>query len=147
MYARILVPTDGTELSIKAVVEAARLASRLGSKLLLLHVRSPIDARHHPEGGALTHLPPEVIQAEIEDDERHVLDAAVRTAAESGVAAEVAFTAAYKPAEAINRVCREQGCDLIVMASHGRGRLAELVVGGTTHKVLTNAPVPVLVVH
>ena len=147
MYAHLLVPTDGTELSNKAVKEAARLAKMAGSRLLILHVRSPIDMPHHVEGGALTRMPNESVMAEIESEERTQLDAAIKIADAEGVQAETAFTAGYAPSESIIRIAAEQQCDAIVMASHGRSSLAALVLGSETHKVLTQTKIPVLVVR
>jgi nucleotide-binding universal stress UspA family protein len=113
----------------------------------VLHVRSPIESPHHTEGGALTHLGGKVIMQETEDEERKLLDAAVKLAAADGAAAEVAFVAGYAPYDAIIRIAREQHCDLIVMASHGRRGLSGLIIGSETHKVLTHTTIPVLVVR
>lgn len=148
MFKHILVPTDGSGFSNKAVSAAARLARSLQAKLLLLHVRSPIETPHHVEGGALSHLGGKkaAIQ-EIEDEERKLLDAALTIAAADGVKAETAFVAGYSPYDAIIRIAREQHCDLIVMASHGRGGISGLLLGSETQKVLTHTTIPVLIVR
>ena len=70
MFKHILVPTDGSDFSNKAVATAARLAQSLRAKLLLLHVRSPLESPHHVEGGALSNLGGKVVMQEIEDEER-----------------------------------------------------------------------------
>ncbi|HEY5290862.1 MAG TPA: universal stress protein [Burkholderiales bacterium] len=147
MFQNILVPTDGSEFSNKAVSTAARLAHLLHAKLLVLHVRSPIESPHHVEGGALTHLGGEIVMEEIEDEERKLLDAALAIAAADGTAAERAFVAGYSTYDAIIRIAREQHCDLIVMASHGRRGLSGLLIGSETQKVLTHTTIPVLVVR
>ena len=145
MFNHILVPTDGSGFSNRAVATAARLAQSLNARLLVLHVRSPIDSPHHVEGGALSKLGGKVVMQEIEDEERKLLDAALEIAATGGVIAEKAFVAGYSPYDAIIRIAREQQCDLIVMASHGRRGLSALVIGSETHKVLVHSKIPVLV--
>jgi nucleotide-binding universal stress UspA family protein len=147
MYQNILVPTDGSAFSNKAVATAARLAKDLRAKLLVLHVRSPIESPHHVEGGALSSLGGKVLMQETEDEERKLLDAALETAASNGIAAETAFVAGYQPYDAIIRIAREQHCDLIVMASHGRRGLSGFLIGSETQKVLTHTAIPVLVVR
>lgn len=147
MFKHILVPTDGSGFSNKAVAAGARLAQALRAKLLLLHVRSPIESPHHVEGGALSNLGEKVLVQEIEDEERKLLDAALAIAAADGMKAETAFIAGYSPYEAIIRIAREQQCDLIVMASHGRRGISGFLIGSETQKVLTHTTIPVLIVR
>ncbi len=147
MFEYILVPTDGSDFSNKAVSTAARLAHSLHAKLLLLHVRSPIESPHHVEGGALTHLGGKIVMQEIENEERNLLDAAVAIAAAAGTAAETAFVAGYSTYDAIIRIAQEQHCDLIVMASHGRRGLSSLLIGSETQEVLSHTTIPVLIVR
>ena len=147
MFKHILVPTDGSGFSNKAVAAAAQLAHALRAKLLLLHVRSPIESPHHVEGGALSHLGGKVMMQEIEDEERKLLDAALAIAAADGMKAETAFVAGYSPYDAIIRIAREEQCYLIVMASHGRRGISGFLIGSETQKVLTHTTIPVLIVR
>ncbi len=147
MFKNILVPTDGSVFSNKAVATAAQLAQSLRAKLLVLHVRSPIETPHHVEGGALSNLGGKMVMQEIEDEERKLLDSAAEIAAAHGMQAETAFVAGYSAYDAIIRVAREQHCDLIVMASHGRRGISGLLLGSETQKVLTHTTVPVLIVR
>lgn len=147
MFKHILVPTDGSGFSNKAVAAAAQLAHALRAKLLLLHVRSPIESPHHIEGGALSNLGGKVMMEEIEDEERKLLDAALAIAAAAGTKAETAFVAGYSTYDAIIRIAGEQQCDLIVMASHGRRGIAGFLIGSETQKVLTHTTIPVLIVR
>jgi|ERR1017187_6959895 nucleotide-binding universal stress UspA family protein len=147
MFQNILVPTDGSDISNKAVSTAARLAHSLHAKLLVLHVRSPIESPHHVEGGALTQLGGNIAVQEIEGEERKLLDAALKIAAADGTAAETAFVAGYSTYDAIIRIAREQHCDLIVMASHDHRGLSDFLIGSETQKVLTHTTIPVLVVR
>lgn len=147
MFKKILVPTDGSAFSNQAVTTAARLAQSLGAKLLVLHVRSPLESPHHVEGGALSSLGGNAVMREIEDEERKLLDAALALAAADGTTAETAFIAGYSPSDAIIRIAREQGCDLIVMASHGRRGITGLLLGSETQKVLSRTAIPVMIVR
>jgi nucleotide-binding universal stress UspA family protein len=147
MFQNILVPTDGSDFSNKAISTAARLAHSLQAKLLLLHVRSPIETPHHVEGGALKHLGGKIIMREIEDEERKLLDAAVKIAAADGTAAKTAFITGYSICDAIVRIAREQHCDLIVMTSHHRHGLSSFLVESETQQVLTGTTIPVLVIR
>jgi nucleotide-binding universal stress UspA family protein len=147
MFQHILVPTDGSDFSIRAVSTAARLARALQAKLLVLHVRSPIESPHHVEGGALSEQGGKIVMQEIEDEERKLLDAAVEIAAANGTLAETAFVAEYSTYDAVVRIAREQHCDLIVMASHERRGLSSLLLGSETQKVLAHTTIPVLIVR
>ena len=147
MYRKILVVTFGTELSNKAVKEAARLASAVGAKLLVLHVRSPLDIPHHAEGGALSRFGEQKITEEVYEEERKFLDGAVEIAASIGVNAETAFIADLLPYEAIVRVSQEQQCDLIVMGTRIRHGIPGYLVKSATQKVLEHTEIPVLVVR
>jgi nucleotide-binding universal stress UspA family protein len=147
MFQHILVPTDGSDFSNKAVSTAARLAHALKAKLLVIHVRSPIETPHHVAGGALTELGEKAVMQEIEGEERKLLEAARALAAADGATAEAAFVSGYSTYETILRIALEQHSDLIVMASHGRRGLAGFLIGSETQKVLTHAAIPVLVVR
>ncbi len=148
MYSRILVPVDGSEFSEKAVKEAANLGHALGSKLLLFHAA----AEHVPplvEGMSAATRPRERAQAkkEIEDWAQAVLSAAAKKAKLSNGNVEQHFEISNSPYEAIIDAARDTGCDLIVMASHGRRGLAGLLLGSETQKVLAHSRLPVLVVR
>ncbi|HXC40189.1 MAG TPA: universal stress protein [Burkholderiales bacterium] len=147
MYRKILVPTDGTERSLDAIRQAVDLAKSLGAALLVLHVRSPINTMHHVEGGVLSRLQRTEVLAEIEAEERAILESAGKLAADAGVEHEVAFVRGYSVYETILRVAREENCDLIVMSSHGRRGLAGLLLGSETQKLLTHSDKPVLIVR
>lgn len=145
MYRHILLPTDGSELSARAVGEAIRLARALGARVTALHVTSPF----YPEGEN-----PSGIAAQIrehaersEASARRALDYAERAAREAGVACAVLRKERESPWEEIIWTAASESCDLIFMASHGRRGVAGLVLGSETHKVLTHSKIPVLVVR
>ena len=147
MYRKILVVTFGTELSDKSVKEAAQLAHATGAKLLVLHVRSPVDVPHHVEGGARSLLGREKFKQEIYEQERKLLERAARITDAVGVAAETAFIDDLEPHSAIIRVSREQACDLIVMGTRIRHGIPGYFLKSETQKVLEHTYTPVLVVR
>jgi nucleotide-binding universal stress UspA family protein len=145
MYKHILVPTDGSELSNRAVEYAAALAKSVNAKLTVLTVTTPYY-------GFI--VEPDVSFARIEDYQKEAaklavqyLDVAKDIAAAAAVPCKVMRVESAQPYQAIIDVAREQGCDLIVMASHGRRGVAAIVLGSETVKVLTHSTIPVLVVR
>lgn len=147
MYQKILAVAFGTELSVKAVKEAARLAKGLGAKLFVLHVRSPMDIPHHVEGGALSRIGAEKIADEIDQEERKFLEGAVALAASLGIEVETGYVADLSPYKAIIRVAQEQQCDLIVIGTRIRHGIPGYFVKSETQKVLANTEIPVVVVR
>ena len=147
MYRKIMAVTFGTELSDKAVGEGARLAHALGARLLVLHVRSPLEIPDHAEGGALSRLGEEKITEEISESERRFLDGAVKVAAAEGIEAETAFIVDLSSHDAIVRVAQEQQCDLIVMGTRIRHGIEGYFVKSTTQKVLGSTDIPMLLVR
>jgi nucleotide-binding universal stress UspA family protein len=143
MYKHILVATDGSELSAKAVREAVRLSNSLGARLTALT--------------AVTTLPPQRVEgievgptrAEREKsallEGARILEEASVEAQKSGLSYDVVTVADKLPYEAILDTAKTRGCDLIVMASHGRGGLRALLLGSVTQQVITHSPVHVLV--
>ena len=147
MYKRILVPTDGSKLSDKAIKEAARLAKMAGADVLLLHVRAPLDGPLYSEGAPLAY-PSRRRDKELEEKEEHdILHAAAKLSDAMGVTTETTYVTSTSPYEAIVKTAKKGKCDLIVMSSHGRRGLAGLLIGSETQKVLTHTTIPVLVVR
>ena len=134
MYKHILLPTDGTKLSEKAIKQGVALAQALKARVTAIAV-SPASSPTAAEMIAGGHSP---------DAAQHL--AKVRQAAASS---DVSFNEIHvendEPYKAIVAAAKKQGCDLIVMASHGRSGISALVLGSVTAKVLTHTTVPVLV--
>ena len=147
MYKRILVSTDGSKLSDKAIKEAAKLAKLAQADLLILHVRPPYDRPLYMEGSSLA-MPSRKKQKIAEDKEEHdILHAAAKIADAIGATTETTYVTSTSPFEAIVKTAKKEKCDLIVMSSHGRRGLAGLLIGSETQKVLIHTTVPVLVVR
>ncbi len=129
MYTHILIPTDGSELAGKAVRHGIALAKRIGAKVTMLTV-----------------LPPEMItddtqmieirKTRMQKHAEEILSAVAMQAA--GVACETIQVVHQNPYQAIIDTADSKGCDLIVMASHGRRGTAAIVLGSETVKVLTH---------
>lgn len=145
MYRRILVPTDGTERSTAALEAALQLAALGHGTVVGIHA-SPPPYVMAPELG----LAAPIHEAWRQEREQLALDAVAyvrRRATEAGVSYETLLVPGLAPCDAIIRTAREQLCDLIVMASRGRGGLAGRLIGSETWKVLTHSAIPVLVLR
>lgn len=146
MYKHILIPTDGTTLSMKAAKAGTRLARDLKAKVTALYVIPP----YMPPSGSEA-----IVYAELYSPKRYEADmrkhaqkslAKIKAAADAqGVACATASIIERTPWEGIIKAARTRKCDLIVMASHGRRGLAGILLGSETTKVLTHSKVPVLV--
>lgn len=144
MYMRILFPTDGSEITAKAMQTAIGLAKLSGAELHVLAVKEPFPY------SAISEMQP-VPPQEFFDSQERVAAARVKAVGEAAAAAGVNSKGhtveALHPWEAILDHGKAQGCDLVVMASHGRRGVAALLLGSETQKVLTHSTLPVLVVR
>ncbi len=145
MFKTILVPTDGSEFCERAIRKAVEVAKLCGGKIIGITVNMPIHS------GTPEALIPAALQSVLHTEMNKLADEKLanleRIAKESGVAVEVVKARRDHPWEAIVHTAKERGCDLIVMASHGRRGVSAMVLGSETHKVLTHSTIPVLVVR
>ena len=144
MFNRILVPTDGSDITKKAVDTAIGLAKSLNAKLYTVSVKEPFPY------SAISEMQPTPPQ-EFFDAQERIAAARVKEVRESaeamGLQCEGHTVEALHPWEAVIEHASRHGCDLIVMASHGRRGVTALLLGSETQKVLTHSKVPVLVVR
>jgi nucleotide-binding universal stress UspA family protein len=147
MYANILVPTDGSRLSDKAVREATMLAKAGNGKLLLFHVVAPYQMPVYAEGMSAPSLPRAAALKASARKAGRILSAAAKKAQAARVSVAKAWAISGSPHHAIVEIARKRKCDLIVMASHGRRGLSRLLLGSETQAVLSRVGVPVLVVR
>ncbi|MES2631772.1 MAG: universal stress protein [Pseudomonadota bacterium] len=147
MYKKILVATDGSTLSKKAVRGAIGLAAATGGSVVALYVvpRYPMSYFE----GSITLDSEEIARVEKQwtDKGREVVERAQRDAEAAGVQLKAITVHSDLVAEAIVSAARKHNCDLITMASHGRKGLKRLLLGSETQHVLTNSTVPVLVLR
>jgi nucleotide-binding universal stress UspA family protein len=143
MYKHILIPTDGSELAGKAIKQGADLAKFLGAKVTILTVTSPF---HIFAGEAMM---VEYTLAEYTKESQaaaeKLLAAAADKAKAGGVACETVQLEYEHVYQGIIDTAKSRGCDLIVIASHGRRGISAIVLGSVTVKVLTHSRIPVLV--
>lgn len=153
MYKHILVATDGSELSARAVVEAVKLAKCTGAKLSGFHAAPQYMPPYYAEGALLGPgaeawlVPKDEYEAAAAKEAAACLAVVTREADKAGVASAVSFELNDFPAQAILDAAKRLGCDCIVMASHGRHGVAGFLLGSETNKVLTHGTLPVLVVR
>lgn len=146
MYKHILVSTDGSKLSAKAIRTAAQLAKALRAKLTGAYVIAPYVTPMYSE--AVAYAPPITPQRykELAAKEAKKALAEVEIEAQgAGVSCSTLSTTNEHPWRGIIRAAESKKCDVIVMASHGRRGLAGLLLGSETNKVLTHSKIPVLV--
>jgi nucleotide-binding universal stress UspA family protein len=143
MYTNILIPTDGSELSSKAVRHGIALAGRIGAKATVLTVVLPFHVL--TTNAQMLEDTRAQYQARMQKYADETLGAVERAARTQGVVCEVISVEHEHPYQAIIDTAESKGCDLIVMASHGRRGIAAIVLGSETVKVLTHSKIPVLV--
>jgi nucleotide-binding universal stress UspA family protein len=145
MYKHILVPTDGSKLSAKAIRTAGRLARLCGAKLTGLCVTPPYVAPVYAEGMTYGMVSLRSYKELKEKEAKKTLAVVDIEGQTSGVDVSKISLTADQPWRAIIGTARSKRCDLIVMASHGRRGLSALLLGSETAKVLTHSKIPVLV--
>jgi nucleotide-binding universal stress UspA family protein len=141
MYTNILIPTDGSELAGKAVQHGIALAKRIGARVTLLTVLPPF--RTITTDPQMIEDTPAQYKERMQKHAEKILGVVATQAA--GVACETIQVEHEHPYQAIIDTADSKGCDLIVMASHGRHGISAIVLGSETIKVLTHCKIPVLV--
>lgn len=144
MYKHILVPTDGSDITQKAVTTAISLARALGSALHALSVKEPLAYSAISE---MQPMPPQDFFDTQDRIARQRLDAVLVACKAAGLECDAQSVESEHPWEAIIEHAKSTGCDLIVMASHGRRGVSALLLGSETQKVLTHSTIPVLIVR
>ena len=146
MYTHVLVSTDGSRLSQKAIRTAVRLAKAVGARVTGVYVIPPSVPPMYGEGIAYGPVSSPGQQRDAAKRAGKKALAVVEIEAKAaGVDSGAAMLAAPSPWEGILRTAKAKKCDLIVMASHGRRGLSALLLGSETAKVLTHSKTPVLV--
>ena len=143
MYKRILISTDGSDISQKAVQSAVDIAKSGGAELFAISVKEPFPYSAISE---MQPVPPQEFYDAQERIANERVKAVVDVAAAAGVKCQAHTVEALHPWEAILDHAKNQACDLIVMASHGRRGLSALLLCSETQKVLTHSSIPVLVI-
>ena len=148
MYRHILIPTDGSELAEHAVTHGLSLAKSVGAKVSVIVAEPPFNWISVSE--ATGRRISEETAKHAEQIKKHatgVLNRAANAAKQAGVSCDTIQVESEQPYQAIIAAAKDKGCDLIVMASHGRSGLSGVLLGSVTNKVLTHTKTPVLVCH
>jgi nucleotide-binding universal stress UspA family protein len=140
MYRHILIPTDGSKPAENGVAHGLALAKSLGAKVSVIFVVEPFSEM----SGRFLELVARYAELR-KEQAKSVLDGAANAAKKAGVSCETIQVENGQPHQAIIAAAEDEGCDLIVMSSHGRSGLSVLLIGSVTNKVLTHAKTPVLV--
>jgi nucleotide-binding universal stress UspA family protein len=148
MYRKILVATDGSQLAGKAVDHGIGLAKATGAALLFVTVTGMWSAFEiAAESDQGVRHPIETYEAMARNAAHKILAACGESAGAAGVKFETMHVPDSLPADGIIATATEKGCDLIVMASHGRRGVTRMMLGSQTAEVLAYGKVPVLVVR
>lgn len=143
MFKRILVPTDGSEITVKATSMALALAKLHGATVYAISVKEPFPY------SAISEMQP-VPPQEFYDAQERIAASRVKTVIDAAVAQGITCSGhtveALHAWEAILDHAKAQSCDLVVMASHGRRGVAALLLGSETSRVLTHSEIPILIV-
>lgn len=143
MYKHLLIASDGSELAKKAVEHGLSLAKALNSKVTIVSVTEPWVISAADDVAAS--FPTEEYEKAAADHAARILKEISDIAARNGITCETVHIKDEFPAEGIIETAKVRGCDLIVMASHGRSGLMELVLGSQAARVVTQSTVPVLI--
>jgi len=145
MYKHILLPTDGSTLSLKAVKQGLRFAKSIGAAVTAVYSSPGVPIEFFEYGAA---VPESVLQAEerrIRQLAERYLAAVAKLAKAAEVRCDCVVVEQRVPYQAIIETAKKRRCDLIFMASHGRRGIKGLLLGSETTKVLTHSKIPVLV--
>ena len=146
MFKNILIPTDGSENSQRAVRAGVELAKLPQGRITGRH-GSPDYHLLIAYEGAFDPITEERIEEEARSRAESYLAYVRKAAEEAGVPCDTVCETSDHPYDAILKTADNKNCDLILMTSHGRKGLAAVLLGSETRKVLTHTRVPVLVVR
>lgn len=143
MYKHILIASDGSELAQRAVEQGLQLAKATGAKVTAVTVTEPWTAAVSGEWAVA--FPVEEYEKASAANAAKVLAGVQETAGRLGVECDGVHVKDQYPAEGIVEEAKARGCDLIVMASHGRRGIAKFVLGSQATRVLAHTNVPLLI--
>lgn len=146
MYKHILIATDGSELASKAIEQGFALAKSLDAKATVVTVTadwSPTQMAERAEFGA-PH-PVEDYEGRVAAHATSILAACINAAKSAGVKCTPVHVKDRAAADGIIETAKSSGCDLIIMASHGRSGVSRMLLGSIAAKVLSFATIPVLI--
>ena len=147
MYKNLLVATDGSKLSGKAVAHALGLAQAIGAKVTAFYAAPDYPMPAYADGVVYEPVSRKEYSKLAAQDAEKILNDVAAKAKAANVECKTAYSIAAAPWEAILDAAKKNKCDAIVMASHGRRGISAVLLGSETQKVLTHSKLPVLVVR
>ena len=148
MYKHLLIATDGSARSERAVTKGVDLAKQLGAKVTFVTVSemwSPSEMADRAKLGDGFGV--DSFEAAQADSARKILAAAAAVASKADVASDGVHVADKRPAEGVCAVAASSGCDLLVIATHGRRGMLQLWLGSQAMEIIAMSPAPVFVVR
>ncbi|HLS50656.1 MAG TPA: universal stress protein [Burkholderiaceae bacterium] len=146
MFKKILIPTDGSELSVQAANKGVSLARTIGAEVVALYVTQPFAATVGFDGMAAAYaITDEDYEKTAAEQAEKYLQVILDRAQTAGVKASAEAVSNFNVADGIVQAATDHGCDLIFIGSHGRSGLSRLLLGSVTLKVLGLAKTAVLV--
>lgn len=143
MFTHILIPTDGSELSERAVLAGVSFAKEVGAQVT--GITALPEFRTFTLDSDMIEMTEDEYLAASEGRGAKFLATLADAARAAGVPCNTVLARSDRPNEAIVQAARERGCDLILMASHGRHGVGGVLLGSETQKVLVQSAIPVLV--
>jgi nucleotide-binding universal stress UspA family protein len=148
LYARILLPTDGSSLSTRGAKAGVQLAKALGARVTVVYVDMPYASTVYGDAAVYYAGPsPKEHKRFSEEVAKKAFAPVLREARRAGVDCSTLLAVNSKPSEGILKTARARKSDAIVMASHGRSGLGRLFLGSETQRVLGHSRIPVLVIR
>lgn len=145
MFKRILIPVDGSELALHAAATGVTLAKELGAEVVFVHARAPYVAPYAAEVVLTDAKAKSLFEKAVAEGSADILAQATKIAGKHGVMAKTVSAPASRPENLVESTIKTLGCDLVVLATHGRGAVGRFVMGSVTTRLLPISSVPVLV--
>ncbi len=145
MFKHILIPTDGSQLSLDTVKRAIRFAKEIGAKVTFFFAKPVYPIAFYGGVNLMDPTTPEKYDEMADKQAEKILAHCSKLAGNAGVKCVTVSTVCDVPYEGIIDAATTASCDLIFMASHGRRGISGLLLGSETQKVLTHSKTPVLV--
>jgi len=145
MFRNILVPTDGSPLSRRAIKRAVQLAKDQKGRVMGYYVGPPWKPRGSDDTIPYRVVSPQQHAASVKRRADRILNAVKRASAKAGVPCTCSYSMDDYPYLKIVETAKRNGCDLILMATHGRRGISRLLLGSETTKVLAHSTIPVMV--
>ena len=145
MFKHVLLPTDGSPVARKAIKAGIRLAKELGAKVTAYYALDNLGSYVYSDGYAFSPVTMNDLDLRTREQGAKYLAEAEKAAKAAGVVYQSLMSRPETAHQGIVAAAKKQKCDVILMASHGRGELATLLLGSVTQKVLAHSKIPVLV--